>query len=79
MQESSELEAKVSRQPGRNLTVVIDDLPPMKDNTSGFFSLMSQILAVKSPDPVKNIFLSILETSIDTTSDMWPLNIDMYR
>jgi len=78
IQESSEEEAKVSKQLGMNLTAVIELFPPINEKTSGFLSRISQILAVKSPEPVKNIFLSNFDTSIDTTSDMCPFNIDIY-
>lgn len=79
MQESSEAVANVSMHPGMNLTAVIELFPPMKEKTSGLFSRISQILALRSLEPVRNMLRSFSDTSIDSISLMCPSNIDRCR
>lgn len=68
MQESLLEVAKVCIEWGKKCTSVIVLFPAKKENTSGFFSLMSQIFAERSLEPVRNILLSRELTSIQATS-----------
>jgi len=76
--ESSLETAKVSMKPGTNLTQVMEDSAPKNEQTSGFFSLMSQTLADTSAPPERKMLLSVPQTSSELMSLMWPCSIAMY-